>query len=66
VEWVERAARLGNHNWYFMVKHPWLEPLQQDPKFQAVVSKLKEDLDDVRDDVVGVYNLICPSAQPRV
>ena len=24
VHWVTRAAALGNHSWYMLVKHPWL------------------------------------------
>lgn len=59
VKWVQQAAALGHHSWYALVKHPWLQSLQADPAFQAVVSAIKEDLDDVRDDVTGVYNLIC-------
>ena len=59
VQWVSRAVVLGNHNWYFLVKHPWLQPLQQSAEFQRVVSRIRRDLDDVRDDVVGVYDLIC-------
>ena len=27
--------------------------------YQEIVAKIKADLDDVRDDVVGVYQLIC-------
>jgi tetratricopeptide (TPR) repeat protein len=59
LEWVERSANLGHHSWYAMVKHPWLQDLQADPQFQKIVAKMKEDLDDVRDDVIGVYQLIC-------
>jgi hypothetical protein len=29
------------------------------PEFQEIVGKIKSDLDDVRDDVVGVYQLMC-------
>ncbi|HVR39564.1 MAG TPA: protein kinase [Thermoanaerobaculia bacterium] len=57
--WLHRAADLGNHSWYALVKHPWLEALQADPEFQEIVGKIKADLDDVADDVVGVYQLIC-------
>jgi serine/threonine-protein kinase len=57
--WLRRAANLGNHSWYALVKHPWLEPLHNTPEFQQIVAKIKADLDDVRDDVVGVYQLIC-------
>ena len=59
VTWLKRAAALGNHSWYALIKHPWLQGLQADPEFQAIVSKMKSDLDDVRDDVIGVYQLIC-------
>ena len=40
------------------VKHPWTQSLQADPAFQASIGKMKADLDDVRDDVIGVYQLI--------
>jgi eukaryotic-like serine/threonine-protein kinase len=61
MEWMLQATKLGHHSWYAMVRHPWLEPLQADPRFQEMISKIKNDLDDVRDDMVGVYSLICPS-----
>jgi serine/threonine protein kinase/tetratricopeptide (TPR) repeat protein len=60
LEWIRRDSDLGNHTWYFLVKHPWLEPLQGDAEFQQIVKKMKADIDDVRDDVIGVYQLICP------
>lgn len=63
VDWVERASRNGSHSWYFLVKHPWLQPLQQNVRFQRVVSEIKKDIDFVRDDVIGVYQLICPNAK---
>lgn len=59
IVWLQRAADLGHHSWYALVKHPWLQPLQTDPEFQKIVGKIKTDLDDVRDDVIGVYQLIC-------
>src|SRR6185503_8066269 len=55
IKWLHRAAELGNHSWYALIKHPWLQPLQPDPEFQAILAGIKADLDDVRDDVVGVY-----------
>jgi len=60
MRWVTRAAELGNHSWSAWVKHPWLESMQADPEFQKAIAKMKDDLDDVRDDVVGVYQLLCP------
>jgi serine/threonine protein kinase/tetratricopeptide (TPR) repeat protein len=57
--WLQRAAELGNHSWYALVKHPWLQPLQANPEFQAIIGQMKSDLDDVRDDVIGVYQLLC-------
>jgi len=59
MRWVNRAAEGGNHSWAAWVKHPWLQGLQADPEFQGVVGKMKADLDDVRDDVIGVYQLLC-------
>lgn len=63
IEHMERAIQLGNHSWYFLVKHPWLESLQSDSDYQMMIGKLKSDLDDVRDDVIGVYELICPAGR---
>jgi serine/threonine-protein kinase len=57
--WLRRCADLGNHSWYALIKHPWLQPLQGTPEFQEIVTKIKSDLDDVRDDVIGVYQLMC-------
>lgn len=57
--WLRRAADLGNHSWYALVKHPWLQPLQGTPELQEILVKVKTDLDDVRDDVIGVYQLLC-------
>jgi eukaryotic-like serine/threonine-protein kinase len=56
---IDRAAELGHHSWYALVKHPWLQPLQSDDRFQTIVGKMKADLDDVRDDMIGVQQLIC-------
>jgi len=57
--WLARAKELGNHSWYALVKHPWLQDLQSEPQFQDIITKIKADLDDVRDDVIGVYQLMC-------
>ena len=57
--WLRRAAQGGNHSWYALMKHPWLAPLHNTPEFHEIVGTIKADLDDVRDDVVGVYQLIC-------
>ncbi|MGZ7077905.1 MAG: tetratricopeptide repeat protein, partial [Thermoanaerobaculia bacterium] len=59
IQWLQRAAELGHHTWYATVKHPWFQGLQSDPQFQQITSKMKKDLDDVADDVAGVYQLIC-------
>ncbi|HYU23935.1 MAG TPA: hypothetical protein VEO74_01935, partial [Thermoanaerobaculia bacterium] len=59
IRWARRAADGGNHSWFAWVKHPWFESMQSDPEFQTLVAKMKADLDDVRDDVIGVYQLIC-------
>lgn len=59
VAWVTRAAALANHSWYAWVKHPWTQSLQTDKQFQTTLGKMKADLDDVRDDVIGVYQLMC-------
>jgi serine/threonine-protein kinase len=57
--WLQRCSDLGNHSWYALVKHPWLEGLRDAPEYQAIVAKMKADLDDVRDDVIGVYQQMC-------
>ena len=59
VKWTKRAAELGDHTWYAWVRHPWMADMQSDPDYQAAVSGMKSDLDDVLDDMVGVYQLIC-------
>ena len=59
VAWFDRAATLGDHGWYAWVKHPWMQPIQGDAEFQKTLTKMKADLDDVRDDVTGVYQLLC-------
>jgi tetratricopeptide (TPR) repeat protein len=59
IRWARRAAEGGNHSWFAWVKHPWFESMQSDPEFQTLIAKMKSDLDDVRDDVIGVYQLIC-------
>ncbi|HSP35823.1 MAG TPA: hypothetical protein VLU46_16040, partial [Thermoanaerobaculia bacterium] len=58
--WARRAFDLGHHSWYEMVKHPWLESLQSDPEYQQLLARIKADVDDVRDDVIGIYQLTCP------
>lgn len=59
LQWLRQAQKGGNHSWYALVKHPWLAPLQNTPEFQDIVATIKADLDDVRDDVIGVYQLMC-------
>jgi tetratricopeptide (TPR) repeat protein len=59
IKWLQKSYNLGNHSWYQLVKHPWFASLQSDPEFQGLVIKMKQDLDDVYDDVTGVYQLIC-------
>jgi serine/threonine protein kinase len=59
VEWLRKAYGNGQHSWYALVKHPWLQSLQTDPEFQKILGQIKSDLDDVRDDVIGVDQLMC-------
>ncbi len=59
LKWLRECASLGNHSWYALVKHPWLAHLHGTVEFQEIVTKIKSDLDDVRDDVIGVYQLLC-------
>jgi eukaryotic-like serine/threonine-protein kinase len=67
IEWTRRAAALGNQSWFFLNRHPWMAPLQEEPEFQQIVTRMKTNLDDVRDDILGVYGLICtePALQPN-
>lgn len=59
VAWFDKAVVLGDHGWYAWVKHPWMQPVEADPEFQKSLARIKADLDDVHDDVTGVYQLIC-------
>lgn len=59
MKWINIAVQRGNHSWFALVNHPWLHDLQGDPEFQKLVAGIKSDLDDVRDDVIGVYQLMC-------
>ncbi len=59
IAWTKRSFDLGHHSWNELVKHPWLQPLQSDPQYQEIVAKTRADIEDVRDDVAGVYQLIC-------
>lgn len=65
VDWIRRAVTLGNRSWYFLVRHPWLQPLQDDHEFQKAVVTVKHDLDDVRDDVIGVFEKLCDRSNAR-
>lgn len=59
IEYLKQSVANGNHSWYFLTRHPWLAPLQSDPEYQDILRKLKSDLDDVRDDVLGMAELVC-------
>ena len=59
IHWMTRSSELGNHSWYAWIKHPWMQGLQNDPDFQKLTGRMHDDLADVRDDVIGVYQLIC-------
>ena len=59
IAWTKRSFDLGHHSWNELVKHPWLQSLQSDPQYQQIVAKTRADIEDVRDDVTGVYQLIC-------
>jgi tetratricopeptide (TPR) repeat protein len=59
VAWAEHSMAMSNHNWFAWVKHPWMQSVATDPEFQKQLAKIKSDLDDVHDDVTGVYQLIC-------
>lgn len=59
LRWLERTAANGNHSWYLLARHPWFGDLRSAPRFKIVLKRMRADLDDVRDDVLGVYDLIC-------
>jgi serine/threonine-protein kinase len=59
LKWIERASKLGNHSWFYFLKHPWFSNLQSDNNARKILQHMKSDLDDVRDDVVGIYQLVC-------
>lgn len=62
VEWLRKTVELGNHSWYLFIRHPWLSSLQPLPEFQRLLSKIRSQLDDVRDDAIGMHRLLCESA----
>ena len=55
---MDTAIALGNHGWYLFLHHPWLEPLRNEPRFQANLAKIKADLDAVHRDVAAVYPFV--------
>lgn len=62
--WFRRARDLGNHNWFFWKRHPWLAQLQGDPEFLTILAGIKNDLDTVRSEVLSVYESLCGSGAP--
>jgi eukaryotic-like serine/threonine-protein kinase len=61
LKWAHTTQQLGNHSWYFLVRHPWLQSLQNDPEYQQMLKEIRADLDAVHGDVIGVYDVICGS-----
>jgi len=59
VQWTKRSADLGNHSWYVLKKHPWMQPLQSDPVFTATLQQMRADLDEAEPDMLSVYESIC-------
>lgn len=59
--WFRRSQELGNHNWFFWTRHPWLASLQGDQEFQTVLGLIRRDLDAVRTEVLTVYDSVCGS-----
>jgi TolB-like protein/Flp pilus assembly protein TadD len=59
IQWARTTQQLGNHSWYFLVRHPWLQSLQNEPEYQAMLKEIRADLDSVHGDVLGVYDIIC-------
>ncbi|MBW3670347.1 MAG: protein kinase [Acidobacteria bacterium] len=62
VKWLRKTVELGNHSWYLFIRHPWLSSLQPLPEFQRLISGIRSQLDDVRDDTIGMHRLLCQSA----
>ena len=59
ITWLEKAVAFGNHTWYLFVRDPWLAPLQASPEFQRLLASIRSQLDDVRDDAIGMHRLLC-------
>lgn len=59
IDWLEQSVALGNHSWYLFVRHPWLAGLQTNPRFQQLLSSIRSELEDVRDDAIGMHRLLC-------
>lgn len=55
---MDTALALGNHGWYLFTNHPWLAQLRSEPRFQANLAKIKDDLDAVYRDVIAVYPFV--------
>ncbi len=56
--WMQRSLDLGNHSWYAWTRHPWMQPLQTDPRFQKIAGAMRADLDKVQPEAVQVYEEI--------
>jgi TolB-like protein/Flp pilus assembly protein TadD len=59
VEWIERAAKLGDQHWNLLNSHPWLASLHAEPRFQQCLARIKGNLDAAHADVMRVYPSIC-------
>jgi tetratricopeptide (TPR) repeat protein len=63
--WIERAETLGHKRWYSLTRHPWLEPLRAEPRFEACLRRIKNDLDAARPEAMQAYSLACvPPREP--
>jgi TolB-like protein len=58
VRWMQRSVELGNHSWYAWTRHPWMQPLQNDPRFQKIAAGIRADLDDVYPEAILAYQNI--------
>lgn len=56
---VRDTIRLGNNGLHTLEHHPWLAQLQQRQDFQQLLVPVREELEAVRDDAIGMQRLLC-------
>ncbi len=56
--WMRKSAALGNIEWWHWTHHPWVEPLQSDPRFGEIAENIRKKLRSNEQELTTVYNLI--------